>query len=253
MAITSFNTLIEAQTTEFRASETFYAQAAASGLSLISAQSQSRLLFPGRLRALPAVPGGKSFFVPTAVEIASTVGRQVIVCELTSFGSIDISGASGTFTDGSVAPTVTEGGVSRQISSSVLAVVTTALNATPGTLTITYVDQDGNTAETTGSMSLTASAVVNTAAVLPLNANDWGARDVTAAARSGGTSPSGVIEFFHCQPICTVSASAGRATSANLLTDYALLPKLAANSALAFLATANTAGAVQGVVHFVAL
>jgi len=77
------------------------------------------------LRALPSLPSGASYFLPTNFELTNSSAKVFHLSKLTLLGTLDISGP--TFTDGNVAPTIIEGGVSRQIPSGVLMVVDTAL------------------------------------------------------------------------------------------------------------------------------
>lgn len=151
-------------------------------------------LMPGSL------PTGVTGFICTSVAFASsTAGINCIIAYLVNLGSLDISGP--TFTDGSTMPTVTECGVSRKLASSIMCEVTTALNATPGTVTVTYKDQDDNTAEANTAQTLPASAPVGSAGLISLNAGDWGAVDITTATRGAGTTPTGVIKFWGLIPV----------------------------------------------------
>lgn len=88
--------------------------------------------------------------------------------------------------------------------------ITTALSATAHTITPTYVDQAGNTAEAAAAYSAAASAVAgrtNTPAgtwfVTP-NAGDTGLRYVTNIAQSTTASVTGVSTFFIGHPLALV-------------------------------------------------
>lgn len=181
--------------------------------------------------------------------------RSITVYKGVKFGTLDISGASGTFTAGSAAPTVTEGGISRQASSPVLVAVETTLSATPGNFTITYIDQDNNVAETSGSAALTGGALRGTAGFFnALNGTDSGALQITGATRTGGTSPTGVLGFWHVLPITNIIIPAGGViVSTNFLTDLALLHKLSAGDQLMFLGTGTTAHGVMFNVNYGAM
>lgn len=80
--------------------------------------------------------------------------------------------------------------------------ITTALSATAHTITVTYVDQDGSTAEAAAAYSAAVSAVTsrtNTPAgtwFVTLNSPDTGARYLTNIAQSTITSVTGVSTFF---------------------------------------------------------
>lgn len=205
------------------------------------------------LKALPSIFAGKSYYVPTQVKAISSAVRGVQIVKLVLMGTLDISGP--TFTDGSVAPTVTEGGVSRQIPSSILAVVTTALNATPGTMTVTYQDQDGNTAEATGNHTLTASAAVGTSGFVNLNSTDWGAIDITTATRTGGTTPTGVIKFYHVTPVTEIMsvAVASYPQFGNAIAMTGLLPKISSSDTLYVMGTSTAASGIKGHIAYQAV
>jgi hypothetical protein len=254
MAIASYDTLIEGVCAGNGAQDNFYMQLGTATAIPFTGPALGRQLYPMRLPLLPSLPGGKNYFAPTIFEACSSRANHLTLMKLVTFGSLDISGASGTFTDGSVAPTVTEGGVSRQIPSAVLCAVTTALNATPGTFTITYQDQDGNSAETTSALTLAASAAIGSAAFIPLNGTDWGAIDITAAARSAGTTPTGVLTFYYVEPICTLSLPhVGIGAAANFLTDKVRMVKLSASDSLAILGSGTAVGAIQGRINYLAV
>lgn len=155
---------------------------------------------------MPSLPSGVTNYIPTRVSAFSQQGSNwaLLFAWLIDLGSINISGASGTFTDGSAMPTVTEAGVSRVMDSAMIAVVDTALNATPGTLTVTYTDQDGNS-QTTAAHTMVASSIAGSASPMRLVSPDTGVRDITAAARAAGTTPTGVVRFYGVIPITTIS------------------------------------------------
>lgn len=257
MSLTKFDDLIRESNSPsgpYEFTVPFYLQTQTAGTStMITGQLNSLYLYQTPLKSLPSLPSGKSYFAVTHFCIDSSVARDVFLVKLTSFGSIDISGASGTFTDGSQAPTVTEGGTSRQIPGSVLMSVSTALNATPGTMTFTYKDQDNNAAETTASHTLTASAAIGTSCYGILNAGDWGAVDLTAAARSAGTTPSGTIRFYHVTPIASEMCGVAAFNKDNSPISEINLVKLAAGDQLYILQTLTTAAAIQGSVTYMAL
>lgn len=85
--------------------------------------------------------------------------------------------------------------------------ITTALSATAHTLTVTYVDQDGNTAEAAAAYSAPASAVAGRSPTVagqwfvPLNSGDNGARYITNIAQSTTASVTGVTSWWIGHPI----------------------------------------------------
>lgn len=257
MTITSFNDFISAEASGYSAGDGFYRQIGTATTNVHASTLLNRQVFGVTNHAMiayPSIPGGKSYFTPTLFEAAASRTNTLVFAKLTSMGSLNI--ATPTFTDGSVAPTITEGGTSRQIPSAILMVVTTGLNATPGNFTVTYQDQDGNTAETTASLALTASAVSGSASYVPLNGTDWGAIDITAATRTGGTTPSGVVEFFHVWPVAQVtipSAGSLNASGINMLTDAVRLFKFANGDAISIIGQGTTVGGIWGRMRNIAL
>lgn len=88
--------------------------------------------------------------------------------------------------------------------------ITTALSATAHNLTVTYVDQDGNTAEAAAAYAAPVSAVAGRTPTVagqwfvPLNAGDTGARYLTNIAQSTITSVTGVTTWFVGHPLALV-------------------------------------------------
>lgn len=257
--INSYNDIINRIGGNFWLSQPIWGEHTATSTTTISTNDFAALATVriGDAKALPSgLPTGVSAYVPTRVAVTTSVASQtVLVCKMVNLGSIDISGASGTFTDGSVMPTVTELGVSRVTASPVMMEVTTALNATPGTLTITYTDQDGNSTETTAAHTLTASATVRSVGTMLLNTTDWGVQDITAAARAAGTTPTGVIKFWGIVPIAMLASGpglAGTPTLDNLITSgFSWLRLGSGDTYGCFAIGSNGAKAIVGDVFFV--
>ena len=225
MALTTFNDLIARKAAGYEKNITI---GNGNGNTRTSPVNVSQNLNFTRNIYTEAIPGslesGVTAYIP--VELTTNTQAVMIIGELTNLGSLDISGASGTFTDGSVMPTRTTPFGSRQVPGMLLMEVTTALSATPGAITVTYKDQDNNTAETSVSMNLISNASVGgcTAVGVPtLNGSDWGVVDVTAASRTSGTTPTGVIKFWGFTPITTLQpASTGLGTVEDLISSYKL-------------------------------
>lgn len=142
---------------------------------------------------------GVTAYMPTEINMSSSTGMPAVFCEMIDMGSLNLG--TNTFTDGAAAPTRTYLGTSRQLPMQLWIECTTALNATPGNVTFTYVDQDNNTAEASTSQAATASATRGSGSFATLNSTDWGVLDITTASQSGGTTPSGVIKFWGLIPI----------------------------------------------------
>lgn len=187
---------------------------------------------------LPSLPSGISKYRATLCQAISSGGQASLgVGQVINMGNIDISGASGTFTDGAAYPTRTELGVANNPTyGPLLAVVTsTSLNATPGSLAINYTDQDGNSGSISAT-ALTASATYGQGSFLTLAAGDCGIRDVTGATRSAGTTPTGTITFYGIIPLAIVFAQSSQAfvIPRNLVTDEFVMPPLAAGDKVGF-------------------
>lgn len=254
MAVTqSFNDLINRFGGGFRLDQPIWGEQTASTTTTLTSNDFAVLQTSrvGDTTVMPTLPAGVSAIVPMTVDLTTSIASMsVLVAKCTNLGSLDISGASGTFTDGSAMPTVTELGVSRVTSGAVMMEVTTVLNGTPGTITVTYVDQDGNGAETTAAHTLTASAAVRTCGTLLLNTTDWGVRDITAAARAAGTTPTGIIKFWGITPIALMAASPGQAGICimdNLITSGFNWTKLGAADVIQYFVMSNaSAKAIMG-------
>lgn len=262
MAITTFNGLLSRWASGYNWQENFVSlipantTAAPMGGSQQTCQGGSSGCL--NVMTVPTLETGVTAYIATQIGLLSTVGNgsHNLVCKRVNLGSLNISGASGTFTDGNAMPSVTECGVSRTVASAVIGEVTTVLNATPGTFTITYVDQDGNTAETTAAHTPANSAAVGSAAHILLNSPDWGVQDITAAARSGGTTPTGVIKFWGIIPLGVITTNTGGAYQyQDLVTTSPCLYQLGAGDDIGIFTmggnASNNSRALQGYVKFI--
>lgn len=254
MSLTRFDQFVANIAAGYWASQPIYGDQQSSTSALLSGLSCYRV---GVTKTLPSpLPTGVLSYIPTRISINMTglTAAQPLIAKVVNLGSIDISGASGTFTDGSAMPTITECGVSRITSGIVIAEVTTALSATPGSLTITYKDQDNNTAETTTAQSLTGSAPVGDCGFIVLNTGDTGVTDITAATRSSGSSPTGVIRFWGIIPLAMINiptASAGAGNMDNLLTGSFNPYRLGAGDTIKQFSINTSAHSVMGDIFFV--
>lgn len=90
--------------------------------------------------------------------------------------------------------------------------VTSALSATAHNITVTYVDQAGNTAEAAAAYAAPVSAAANRLSLvspnwfLPLNSPDTGLRYVTNIAQSTITSVTGTTSWFIGHPLAYMPA-----------------------------------------------
>ena len=199
----------------------------------------------GQSLVLPALPVGVAAYIVTRfLTQTSTTLISCMLAKLIDLGRLDFSGgAPGTFTDGSTMGTATVlGTASAARFSPVICEVTTAMNAAPGTFTITYIDQAGNTAETTAALTPGASAPVRSCGTVALNTGDLGVRDITAAATSAGTTPSGIIQFWGYIPLgFTIVQGANQGYIKNLLTTNCTAFRLGAADVLGCFAFGSTA------------
>jgi hypothetical protein len=88
--------------------------------------------------------------------------------------------------------------------------VTSALSATAHNLTVTYVDQDGATAEAAAAYAAPVSAVAGRSPTVagqwfvPLNSGDTGVRYLTIIAQSTTSSVTGTTSWWIAHPLCLV-------------------------------------------------
>ena len=201
MGVTSYDNLIARVGNSYYANWPFYGDGQVT-TGLLGGNNFS-LQKVGTAPILPTLPSGVSAYIPTAIKAAAAIitsPRTLMFCEVIDMGSLNIS--TNVFTDGSAFPTRLELGTSRQTFGPIFVEFETALGGTPGSLTVTYVDQDGNTAETTAAQTMSATNPnIGTTGWIVLNSPDVGAQDITTAARSGGTTPTGTVRFWGILPI----------------------------------------------------
>lgn len=200
MAITSIDDNIARAGGSYIRTDPFWIDYTATTSTVLAGSTAVAGIF-GMLRPMPgSLPTGVTKFIPNSVTFAVGLGstQGLIIGRLVRLGQLDISGPTFTAdaTTSGAMPTITELNVSRQVHSALFIRVKTALNATPGSITVTYVDQDGNASETTSAAALTASCAVGTTALVTLNTGDTGVRSISTATRTGGTTPTGVVEFY---------------------------------------------------------
>lgn len=253
MTVLSYDNIINRISNEFVLTQPIFStQETATAAFGLNTSAIHRAAFT---KALPSLPSGVTGYVASRIHVLGTVaGVEIILGKLINLGSLDIS--SNVFTDGAQMPSVNELGVNRQIPSAIFVEVTTALNATPGSLNVTYVDQDGNAAETSTTQTLPPSGAVGSAGYINLNSPDFGAIDITGAARTGGTTPTGVLTFWGMIPICMnpISFSNSIAPECNLLTDGFSFPIFGGGDVIGGFALGSTAvKGIMGNITFIGL
>jgi hypothetical protein len=211
----------------------------------------------GGSTTLPVVTGVTNF-IPQRVDIGTSgVSGNYLVAKLINLGSLtlgDGAGGASSWSAGSAMPTVTILGQSTPLASGVIAEVTTVLNAAPGTITVTYVDQDGNAGEATASLTPTNSSVVGSLALLRLNSPDVAVRSISTGARAAGTNPSGVIKFWGLIPISIcLNFGATHQTTDLLLGKGFMINRFQAGDVIGvFNIFSSSARAISGAIHYVA-
>jgi hypothetical protein len=173
---------------------------------------------------IPSLPGGVSRLTSTRISIASSTGIcTAIVVKEVLLGTKVLDGA---YTNGSAMPSVTECGVTRTSSGTIALVVSALLNSLPGSITVKYVDQDGNAAENATAITLPVSGPVGSAGFCLLNAGDYGAQSLdatTGLVQSGGTIPTGTVKAYGLSPVfmCPLIANAVGGVRSSIIGPFA--------------------------------
>ncbi len=200
-------------------------------------------------------PTGPDILQLLALNAASSVaaGTLLMVDRLLDYATISCTSTSLQTMDNTVTlPRYTTGaGVQ------MFAEVTTGLGATPQTMTIIYVDQDGNTGATT-TLAPTASAAANripqTGFFIPLAAGDTGVRSITSV-QFGGSMGAGALALALVRPIIDIPIQvASMAVERNAVLHTPRLFQVIDDAALSFLLFAGTtsSGTIVGRVSSVA-
>lgn len=179
------------------------------------------------------LPTGCAAFIPEAVEIADTsVAGPFLMYEAVLLGSIDC--ATGVFTDGVPFPTRKALGITRQLSGQVLVEMATD-QVSQRTITVTYVNQDGVGGRTSAAHTITLAALQDSTGILVLQVGDTGVQDITNVTATGGTAPSGTINFWGIIPIIVIPPGIGLGGfTVNLLAE-GVVRRLEAGATIRFL------------------
>lgn len=201
---------------------------------------------------IPTLESGVTAYLPTKVMLGSKDNAGVFfLCRMTNLGSLNLG--TNTFTDANAMPTVTEMNSSQQRAGPVFAEVTTARDGNAAAFNITYKDQDNNTAETGGNVTVTTNAAVGQGCWCALNSPDWGVRDITAAARASGTG-TGVLKFWGLEPIVQLlSPGSGKGSVDDMVMQTLNIFPLSAGDVIGAFNMTTTAqtGSINGMVYFV--
>lgn len=183
------------------------------------------------IRAIPnPLPSGVPAYIPEFVEIMSSAATgPILLYEAVLLGSLDC--ATGTFTDGAAFPTRTALGSSRQLSGQVVVECATDM-VSQRTIQVTYVNQDGTGGRSSASHAITVNALKNSTGILVLQAGDTAVQDITAVSASGGTSPTGTLNFWGVIPVAMIPASFGAAMLTKNLLAEGVIRRLAAGTNL---------------------
>lgn len=238
---TTYDGLVQAFSEDRAAVYQWYDYLEAAGTSLVGTAVGQAVRDMGGHIVLPTVSGIAKYRAVFAHGNGSTAGLFFLV-KLVHLGSLDISGASGTFTHDTAMPTRRELGVDNVPTwGQLLMVVRTALNAAPGSIgSISYVNQAGTSTSISTAFTLSVSASSGMASILTLATGDYGVRDVTAATRTSGTTPTGILDFYGLYPLGTlpVSINATFPIGANFITGSFCIPDLLPGDELALLSNA---------------
>lgn len=252
-AITTFDGLLARISNEFDSTDIIYSQWP-NTLSSVTSTTGPVLAFRHYMQAVPSpLPTGVTAYIPTEMSLVlgAGAGTWFMLAEMIDLGSINISGASGTFTDGNAMPTRTELGISQQVWGPIYAEVTTGLNSAPGSLTVTYTNQAGTPSQSTGALALTAGAIIaRCGGFLKLAAGDVGAVDITAASRSIGTTPTGVIHFYGIIPVSMTNVVVGTSIVEDIISS-GVVRRLPAGAQLGLFTGIGTVSTLSGFVRMV--
>jgi len=215
-AITTFDGIISRINAGYSAKNPIYWEQTAA--SVTPSGNLMPIHWGGLTMSMPALPTGVSQYFVTRINYLNSATGSFLIGRIQGMASFN--NATNVFTDLNSMPTVTELGTSRTASSPIICTVLGATNSNAGSLTVTYVDQDGNTAEAAPSFTMPNSAPLGSSWWLPLNTADWGARDITNVTRSGGASHAGTIGFYGLIPIALMCVPATTlAMTEDLLTN----------------------------------
>ena len=256
MPITKLNDLISQVGSQIWLSQPIWGEIQTATASIFLGNNFNSMQKVGVTKALPnPLPSGVTNYIATGLSIASSDNNvTVLIGKLINLGNLVLS--TNTFTDGSTMPTVTELGSSVVTYSPVLAEVSNAsgLNATPGSVQITYVDQSGNAAESNTAQTMVASSAVHSVGWAILNTGDYGVQDITSAAQSGGASPTGTITFWGVIPLSMIIILAAGTNDADNLISMGFNPvRLGAGDVIGCFTATNSVStkAVLGNIFFV--
>jgi hypothetical protein len=153
---------------------------------------------------LPALTGGNKLYILTFGFTSSAQLNMVILADLLSqVGAVAVAGAAATVSSTALTRYTSGNGVLMTWE------VTTALGGTPSNLTVSYTNQAGTAAQSTGAVAMTTSAIVGRlqpAALGPymgLAAGDFGVRAV-ATATTSASMVGGAIALHLYYPLAMV-------------------------------------------------
>jgi hypothetical protein len=204
--------------------------------------------------SVPSLPAGVSGLRLVNATLRSSSIVPAILGKVIYLGTYNYG--TGVFTDGTAMPTVTEGNISRAVSSSILAYVSSQLTLTSGTVTtnVQYTDQDGNVGAAAPSFTFTTGATVGTTGWLRLATGDVGATDVTNITVAGGGTATGIIQLLGIIPLGMFrneSRNSSTPSQLNFICNSITPPLLNTGDQLVCLICNSAAKRVQGTMFFV--
>lgn len=214
-----------------------------SGANFLSGQRCAFFTFPGGTTT-PTLPGSTSGYLITEVTpITSLTATWYTFGELVKLGTLDLNGGGGgSFTGAAALPTRTELGTSNALDSMLICEVNTALSATPGTFTVTGLDDSGNSV-TSATITPANSSAIGSASIInpPSGSNAW--RSLTAASTTG--TGTGKMDFWGIIPISSHSAMPTVSITDDLVNNGRIIKIGASKTLGAFLWASQSASATK--------
>lgn len=137
--------------------------------------------------------------------------------------------------------------------------VTTVLNSTASNVTVTYMDENGNTAEAAAAIAIRVSAAVQTTPLtqpvwsIPLNSPDYGVRKITSIALSA--AQTGNVDWFIGKPLAILPQPVANVAfvldGINSAFNLVRVQDTACLALMEFFKTVTTATTISGMIQLV--
>lgn len=204
--------------------------------------------------AIDPLPVGVTEYRLSNLEARNSSNTPIFVAKVVPLAEWDFDTSTLTLYSGM--PTVTEGDTSRQIWGGLFGYTAYAKTAgTANTIEIEYIDQDGNAAAWSPAVTLKSTPVpLGSSCFFPLNAGDYGVRDVTDVRVTGAGTYTGTLIVGGVVPICMLNQSTqsvGAGSQVNFLTQKPCPVPLAGGELILFVTFDNTAKTIVGSANLV--